>query len=110
MAIDIKAPTFPESIADGTVATWHKKPGEAVKRDDLLVDIETDKVVMEVLAEADGVLAAANCLVVWVKALVLQLLPRRLQPRNLRPQQKKHRFCLRPPESWRMRAALIPPA
>lgn len=57
MAIDIKAPTFPESIADGTVATWHKKPGEAVKRDDLLVDIETDKVVMEVLAEADGVLA-----------------------------------------------------
>ncbi|MGV8844502.1 MAG: 2-oxoglutarate dehydrogenase complex dihydrolipoyllysine-residue succinyltransferase [Pseudomonas sp.] len=58
MAIEIKAPTFPESIADGTVATWHKKPGEAVKRDDLIVDIETDKVVMEVLAEADGVLAA----------------------------------------------------
>lgn len=57
MAIDIKAPTFPESVADGTVATWHKKPGEAVKRDELLVDIETDKVVMEVLAEADGVLA-----------------------------------------------------
>ena len=57
MAIDIKAPAFPESIADGTVATWHKKPGEAVKRDELLVDIETDKVVMEVLAEADGVLA-----------------------------------------------------
>ncbi|MGV6474442.1 dihydrolipoyllysine-residue succinyltransferase [Azotobacter vinelandii] len=57
MAIDIKAPTFPESIADGTVATWHKKPGEAVKRDELIVDIETDKVVMEVLAEADGVIA-----------------------------------------------------
>lgn len=57
MAIDIKAPSFPESVADGTVATWHKKPGEAVKRDELLVDIETDKVVMEVLAEADGVLA-----------------------------------------------------
>ncbi len=57
MAIDIKAPQFPESVADGTVATWHKKPGDAVKRDDLIVDIETDKVVMEVLAEADGVLA-----------------------------------------------------
>ncbi|MBG7234148.1 2-oxoglutarate dehydrogenase complex dihydrolipoyllysine-residue succinyltransferase [Pseudomonas aeruginosa] len=57
MAIDIKAPTFPESVADGTVATWHKKPGEAVKRDELIVDIETDKVVIEVLAEADGVLA-----------------------------------------------------
>ncbi len=55
MAIEIKAPTFPESVADGTVASWHKKPGEAVKRDELIVDIETDKVVMEVLAEADGV-------------------------------------------------------
>ncbi|UZT76132.1 2-oxoglutarate dehydrogenase complex dihydrolipoyllysine-residue succinyltransferase [Ectopseudomonas chengduensis] len=57
MAIEIKAPTFPESVADGTVATWHKRPGEAVKRDELIVDIETDKVVIEVLAEADGVLA-----------------------------------------------------
>lgn len=57
MAIEIKAPTFPESVADGTVATWHKKPGEVVKRDELIVDIETDKVVIEVLAEADGVLA-----------------------------------------------------
>ncbi|MBD9516469.1 2-oxoglutarate dehydrogenase complex dihydrolipoyllysine-residue succinyltransferase [Pseudomonas sp. PDM22] len=57
MAIEIKAPTFPESVADGTVATWHKKVGEAVKRDELIVDIETDKVVIEVLAEADGVLA-----------------------------------------------------
>ncbi|MCE0968326.1 2-oxoglutarate dehydrogenase complex dihydrolipoyllysine-residue succinyltransferase [Pseudomonas sp. NMI4491_12] len=56
MAIEIKAPTFPESVADGTVATWHKKPGEAVKRDELIVDIETDKVVLEVLATADGVL------------------------------------------------------
>ena len=58
MAIEIKAPSFPESVADGTVATWHKKPGEAVKRDDLIVDIENDKVVLEVLAEADGVLGA----------------------------------------------------
>ncbi|PZP26072.1 2-oxoglutarate dehydrogenase complex dihydrolipoyllysine-residue succinyltransferase [Pseudomonas kuykendallii] len=57
MAIEIKAPSFPESVADGTVATWHKKPGDAVKRDELIVDIETDKVVMEVLAEADGVVA-----------------------------------------------------
>lgn len=56
MAIEIKAPTFPESVADGTVATWHKKPGDAVKRDELVVDIETDKVVLEVLAEADGVM------------------------------------------------------
>jgi len=56
MAIPIKAPAFPESVADGSIATWHKKPGDAVTRDELLVDIETDKVVMEVLAEADGVL------------------------------------------------------
>ncbi|QEY14817.1 2-oxoglutarate dehydrogenase complex dihydrolipoyllysine-residue succinyltransferase [Cellvibrio sp. KY-GH-1] len=54
MSIEIKAPTFPESVADGTVATWHKKPGEAVKRDELIVDIETDKVVLEVVAPADG--------------------------------------------------------
>ncbi|AZC74665.1 Dihydrolipoamide succinyltransferase component (E2) of 2-oxoglutarate dehydrogenase complex [Pseudomonas chlororaphis subsp. piscium] len=58
MAIEIKAPTFPESVADGTVATWHKKTGDAVKRDELIVDIETDKVVLEVLATADGVLGA----------------------------------------------------
>lgn len=54
MATDIKAPQFPESIADGTIATWHKKVGEQVSRDELLVDIETDKVVMEVVAPADG--------------------------------------------------------
>ena len=57
MAIEIKAPVFPESVADGTVATWHKKPGEAVARDELIVDIETDKVVLEVLAPADGVIS-----------------------------------------------------
>lgn len=57
MAIEIKAPVFPESVADGTVATWHKKPGEAVARDELIVDIETDKVVLEVVAPADGVIS-----------------------------------------------------
>lgn len=55
MATDIKAPQFPEAVADGTVATWHKQPGEAVSRDELLVDIETDKVVLEVVAPHDGV-------------------------------------------------------
>lgn len=57
MSIEIKAPTFPESVADGTIATWHKKPGEPVSRDELIVDIETDKVVLEVVAPADGSLA-----------------------------------------------------
>jgi 2-oxoglutarate dehydrogenase E2 component (dihydrolipoamide succinyltransferase) len=56
MTTEIKTPTFPESVADGTVATWYKKPGDAISRDDLIVDIETDKVVLEVVASADGVL------------------------------------------------------
>ncbi|MBA4502749.1 2-oxoglutarate dehydrogenase complex dihydrolipoyllysine-residue succinyltransferase [Marinobacterium marinum] len=56
MSIDIKAPTFPESVADGTVATWHKQPGEACSADELIVDIETDKVVLEVVAPVDGVI------------------------------------------------------
>jgi 2-oxoglutarate dehydrogenase E2 component (dihydrolipoamide succinyltransferase) len=58
MAIEIKAPAFPESVADGEVAVWHKKAGDAVKRDELLVEIETDKVVLEVVAPADGVIEA----------------------------------------------------
>lgn len=56
MSIEIKAPQFPESVADGTVATWHKQEGDAVKRDELLVDIETDKIVLEVVAASDGVM------------------------------------------------------
>ena len=56
MKIEIKAPTLPESVPDGTVATWHKNIGDAVKRDELLVDIETDKVVIEVVAPANGTL------------------------------------------------------
>ncbi len=57
MSIEIKAPTFPESVADGTIATWHKQPGEACSADELIVDIETDKVVLEVVAPEDGVLS-----------------------------------------------------
>jgi 2-oxoglutarate dehydrogenase E2 component (dihydrolipoamide succinyltransferase) len=56
MSIEIKAPTFPESVQEGTVAAWHKQAGDAVERDELLVDIETDKVVLEVVAPNDGVL------------------------------------------------------
>ena len=52
--MDIKAPAFPESITEGTVAVWHKGAEEPIRRDDLLVDIETDKVVLEVVAPADG--------------------------------------------------------
>ena len=54
MTIEIKAPTFPESISEGTVAAWHVLAGESIARDELLVDIETDKVVIEVFAPANG--------------------------------------------------------
>ncbi len=53
---DIKVPVFSESVSEGTLLTWHKQPGEAVKRGDVLAEIETDKVVLEVTAQADGVL------------------------------------------------------
>ena len=56
MSIEIKSPTFPESVADGTVANWLKKEGESVNQDDVIAEIETDKVVLEVLAQSDGVI------------------------------------------------------
>lgn len=56
MTIEILVPDLPESVADAMVATWHKKPGDAVTRDEVIVDIETDKVVLEVPAPDDGVL------------------------------------------------------
>lgn len=57
MTIEILTPVLPESVADATIATWHKKVGDTVKRDEVLVEIETDKVVLEVPAPNDGVLA-----------------------------------------------------
>ena len=57
MATEIKAPSFPESVAEGTVGTWHKKPGDSVERDELIVEIETDKVVLEVVAPEAGTLS-----------------------------------------------------
>ena len=56
MSIEVRVPALPESVADATVLSWHKKPGDAVRRDENLVDLETDKVVLEVPAPADGVL------------------------------------------------------
>ncbi|MEE2820836.1 MAG: 2-oxoglutarate dehydrogenase complex dihydrolipoyllysine-residue succinyltransferase [Pseudomonadota bacterium] len=56
MAIEIKAPQFPESVEEGSIATWHRQVGEVVSRDELIVDIETDKTVLEVVAAEDGVL------------------------------------------------------
>src|SRR5450631_1253733 len=56
MLIEVKVPVLPESIAEATLVSWHKKAGDAVKRDENLVDLETDKVVLEVPSPADGVL------------------------------------------------------
>ncbi|QXO18137.1 MULTISPECIES: 2-oxoglutarate dehydrogenase complex dihydrolipoyllysine-residue succinyltransferase [Vibrio] len=58
MTVEILVPDLPESVADATVATWHKQPGDAVARDEVIVEIETDKVVLEVPAPEDGVLEA----------------------------------------------------
>src|SRR3977135_907251 len=57
MLIEVKVPQLSESVAEATLLAWHKKVGEAVKRDENLIDIETDKVVLELPAPADGVLA-----------------------------------------------------
>jgi 2-oxoglutarate dehydrogenase E2 component (dihydrolipoamide succinyltransferase) len=56
MSIELKVPVLPESVSDATIASWHKKAGDAVKRDENLVDLETDKVVLEVPSPVDGVL------------------------------------------------------
>jgi 2-oxoglutarate dehydrogenase E2 component (dihydrolipoamide succinyltransferase) len=56
MSIEVKVPVLPESVSDATIASWHKKAGDAVRRDENLVDLETDKVVLEVPSPVDGVL------------------------------------------------------
>ncbi len=56
MTIEVRVPQLPESVADATLVAWHKKPGDSVVRDENLVDLETDKVVLEVPAPAAGVL------------------------------------------------------
>jgi len=57
MSTEIKVPVLPESVADATVAVWHKQPGDSIRRDENLLDLETDKVVLEVPSPVDGVIA-----------------------------------------------------
>src|SRR5215510_10117342 len=57
MRVEVRVPQLPESVAEATLVSWHKKVGEAVRRDENLIDIETDKVVLELPAPQDGVLA-----------------------------------------------------
>ncbi|GAK23599.1 LOW QUALITY PROTEIN: dihydrolipoamide succinyltransferase component of 2-oxoglutarate dehydrogenase complex [Vibrio sp. JCM 19052] len=78
MTIEILVPDLPESVADATVATWHKQPGDVVERDEVLVDIETDKVVLEVPAPEAGVLEALlkkKVATVLSKQLIAKLKP-----------------------------------
>src|SRR5213592_2885124 len=56
MSIEVKVPVLPESVSDATIAAWHKKAGDTVRRDENLLDLETDKVVLEVPSPVDGVL------------------------------------------------------
>ena len=56
MRVEVKVPQLPESVAEATLVSWHKQPGEAVRRDENLIDVETDKVVLELPAPAAGVL------------------------------------------------------
>ncbi|WP_448507029.1 2-oxoglutarate dehydrogenase complex dihydrolipoyllysine-residue succinyltransferase [Immundisolibacter sp.] len=60
MQLEIKVPVLPESVAEATLLQWRKQPGDAVRRDESLIDVETDKVVLEVVAPADGVLTAVH--------------------------------------------------
>jgi len=60
MQVEVKVPQLSESVSEATLVSWRKKPGEAVKRDENLVDIETDKVVLETPAPSDGVLVKGD--------------------------------------------------
>lgn len=60
MLVEIKVPVLPESVTEGTLGAWHKKPGDMVKRDENIVDLETDKVVLEIVATASGVLTSVE--------------------------------------------------
>ena len=71
MTTDIKVPVLPESVADATIAVWHKQPGEAVERDENLVDIETDKVVLEVVAQQQSVVVSQHILSSVVQVLTV---------------------------------------
>ncbi|WP_108650558.1 2-oxoglutarate dehydrogenase complex dihydrolipoyllysine-residue succinyltransferase [Dongshaea marina] len=82
MSVEIKVPDLPESVADATVATWHKQPGDFVERDEVLVDIETDKVVLEVPAPETGVLDSIveeEGATVLARQLLANLLPGQAQ-------------------------------
>ena len=83
MSIEIKVPMLPESVADATVLKWHKKAGEAIERDETLVELETDKVVLEVPAPESGVVETIlkqEGSTVLPKDILAKLVPGKVKP------------------------------
>jgi 2-oxoglutarate dehydrogenase E2 component (dihydrolipoamide succinyltransferase) len=100
---EIRVPQLPESVADATLVAWHKKPGEAVKRDENLADLETDKVVLEVPAPFNGVL----------REIRIQSGASVTSGQVLRPPRKRLptlRSSARPCAAWSRRTSSIRPA
>ena len=97
MSSEVRVPALPESVADATVLAWHKAPGEAVKKDENLVDLETDKVVLEVPAPVDGVLGpilAEVGAVVTAASVLATIEPAGLSRRPLPPSPARRRPSL----------------
>ena len=99
MLIDVKVPVLPESVADGTLSKWHKHSGAVVRRDENLVDLETDKVVLEIPAPQDGVLTEIKYPDGAVVKIPRQLLPRPRPKRQNKPKACRQRRPNRPPPS-----------
>ena len=66
MTTEIKSPTYPESVSDGTISNWVKKEGESVKQDELIAEIETDKIVLEVLSPIDGKISKIYASIIYI--------------------------------------------
>jgi 2-oxoglutarate dehydrogenase E2 component (dihydrolipoamide succinyltransferase) len=112
--MEVKVPQLPESVADATLVAWHRKVGESVRRDENLVDLETDKVVLEVPAPANGLLKEIRIAdgatvtsgevlaviepgeIVAVQAPAATAAPQVAMPRRPRPR----RVWVQPPASW----------
>jgi len=103
--IEIKVPVLPESVSDATITTWHKKPGDFIKRDENLVDIETDKVVLEVVAPHEGTLI--SILKPIGTTVVAEEIIGLLQPNNAPSKKKKSSPSMTPVETPSLEAKRV---
>jgi 2-oxoglutarate dehydrogenase E2 component (dihydrolipoamide succinyltransferase) len=104
MSIEVKVPVLPESVSDAVIASWHKKVGDAVKRDENLLDLETDKVVLEVPSPIDGVLKeikfqAGDTVTSQQVVAVIEAGADGKRSPSLRPCRGEHRAAAEPPTS-----------